>query len=115
MKKSLILAILLTATGAMADLRLSLQSNFYDEGARPQFGMNYHSSFLGHFGTNVWMGFGSKPQSAGEPDYYYYGVKPELQLYLRSITLSAGVSLKHETSLDWETTPYLKATWTIKD
>lgn len=63
MKKLLMLAILLSCTGAMARGKLSLQNNLYNDGKtyRPTLGFSVYEPFLKGVALNAYAGAGSAP------------------------------------------------------
>ncbi len=110
MKNLIAIALLLITTQSFADTKLQAQINMYENGyePRPQVGIVNYAKINKLAGLSTWMGFGVKPTQF-DHDFYYMGIKSELQLYFKKLTIAPGISVKHETYFkDIETIPYLK-------
>lgn len=125
MKKLLMLAILLSCTGAMARGKLSLQNNLYNDGKtyRPTLSFGVYEPFLKGVAVNAWAGIGAVPDD--DVDKAHWGsdtqwLVAKLQLdfqgshSLEGWTFSPGVSTKKLLNEDFQdNVGYLKVDYQL--
>ena len=119
MKKLFMLAVLISATSAMASVKVSTQVSTYDGGdsVKPMMALNYNKELnkkylQPHF--NFWIGSGIA--TFEEKDTTWLSVKPEMNWTYKRLTVSPGVHLKYVDPTDaWQSSFYVKAEYRLVD